>query len=193
VPQSGPLRLTDRIRRPEAGETENKSDAWPGLLTHAFIAYGLGILLSWRYDWLDARYVTVTMAGVFIPDIAKITLLVPGTRVSAFLNLPFDWLGIHTAGGALLCVLIGVVLVRPVDRQRVFGLLALGASSHLVADAFLIKAYGHSYPLLWPLSTYAPPTPGLYLSTDIWPAIVTGLIALILWGIDRMDAQRLRQ
>lgn len=157
----------------------------PDLLTHTFIAYSLGTLFSWRFEWLDARSVTVAMAGAFIPDIAKITLLVPGNRVAAALDLPFSWLGIHTAGGALLCVLIGVILVPPAERQRVFALLALGASSHLIADAFLIKAYGHSYPLLWPLTAYAPPTPGLYLSTDFWPAFATGALAIGVLLLDR--------
>lgn len=157
----------------------------PDLLTHALIAYNIGTVVAWRYAWLDARYVTVAMAGAFIPDIAKITLLVSGTRVSAFLDLPFSWLGIHTAGGAFLGVLIGVVLVTPQERRQVFWLLSLGASSHLIADAFLIKAYGYSYPLLWPLTAYAPPTPGLYLSTDVWPAIVTGSIAIGVLLIDR--------
>lgn len=157
----------------------------PDLLTHALIAYIIGTAISWRHEWLDARYVTVVLAGAFIPDIAKVTLLVSGTRVAAFLDLPFSWLGIHTAGGTLLGALIGVVLVPPKERRRVFWLLSLGAASHLIADAFLIKAYGHSYPLLWPLTASAPPTPGLYLSTDVWPAIVTGSIAIGVLLIDR--------
>lgn len=153
----------------------------PDLLTHAFIGYTLGRLLAWRYEWLTSRYISVVMAGAFIPDIAKLALVVPSDRVAAVLNVPFSWFGIHTFGGAMLCVLVGVVLVSPDDRPRVFGGLSLGAGSHLVADAFLLKAAGHSYPLLWPLTAYAPPTPGLYLSTDIWPAILTGSVALIVW------------
>ncbi|WP_348611673.1 metal-dependent hydrolase [Halobaculum rarum] len=157
----------------------------PDLLTHAFLAYTGGLVLSWRYDWITSRYVTVSMAGAFIPDIAKIDLLIPSDRVAALLNIPFSWFGVHTAGGALVGVLIGVVVVQSTERIRVFMLLSLGAVTHLIADAFLIKAYGHSYPLLWPLTAYAPPTPGLYLSTDIWPAIVTGTIAVGVLVIDR--------
>ncbi|TKX71841.1 metal-dependent hydrolase [Halorubrum sp. GN11GM_10-3_MGM] len=157
----------------------------PDLLTHAFIAYIFAMAVSWRYAWLDGRYVTVAMAGAFIPDIAKITLLVADTRVSAFIDLLFSWFGIHTAGGTLLCVFIGVVLVSSQERRRVGWVLSAGAASHLIADAFLMKAYGHSYPLLWPLTAYAPPTPGLYLSTDVWPAIVTGSVAVGVWVIDR--------
>lgn len=153
----------------------------PDLLTHAFLAYALGMVLAWRYGWLTSRYVTVIMAGAFIPDIAKIALIIPSNRIAALVNMPFSWFGIHTAGGAVVAVLIGVVIVHSSERRRIFLLLSLGAASHLIADAFLIKAYGHSYPLLWPLTAYAPPTPGLYLSTDLWPAIVTGTLALSLW------------
>lgn len=162
----------------------------PDLLTHAFIAYIIGTALSWRFEWLTPRYVTVVMAGAFIPDLAKISLLLLGDRVAAFLDLPFSWFAFHTVGGALLCVLIGVVLVPSTERRRVFGLLSLGAGSHLIADTFLIKAYGHSYPLLWPLTTYAPPTPGLYLSTDMWPAVITGTVSLGLWAITRRTETR---
>lgn len=157
----------------------------PDLLAHAFIAYVIATLLSWHYGWLDARFVTIAITGAFIPDMAKVTLILDGNRVAAFIDLPFSWFGIHTAGGSLIAVLIGVALVPAGQRKRVFGLLSLGASSHLVADAFLVKAYGHSYPLLWPLTAYAPPTPGLYLSTDLWPAFVTGVLAFGLWQLDR--------
>ena len=86
-------------------------------------------------------------------------------------------------GGAVLAILVGVVLVS--HRRHVAALLALGAASHLLADALLLKASGHSYPLLWPLTDVAPPTPGLYLSTDVWPSVVLGGLALVVWVVDR--------
>ena len=102
----------------------------PDLLSHALIAFVLGTLLSWRLDWLDPRYVTLVMAGAFVPDLAKIVLLVPSERVAATLDVPFDWMGLHTAGGAVLAILVGVVLVPHRLRRRVAALLALGAASH---------------------------------------------------------------
>lgn len=66
-----------------------------------------------------------------------------------------------------------------------FALLSLGAGSHLLADALLVKAAGVSYPLFWPLTLYRPPTPGLYLSTDVWPSLLTGGIALATWYVVR--------
>ena len=157
----------------------------PDLLSHAFIAYSIGLVLSWRYDWLDARYVTIVMAGAFIPDIAKIVLVLPSEYVAALLGVPFDWLGIHTLGGAVCCGLVGVVLVDPAERRRVGTLLSIGAGSHLFADALLLNAAGYSYPLLYPLTSYAPPTPGVYLSSDIWPSLLTGAVALGLWVFSR--------
>jgi hypothetical protein len=46
-------------------------------------------------------------------------------------------------------------------------------------------ANGDSYPVLWPLTVYHPPTPGLYLSTDVWPAFATGTAALAAWLLVR--------
>jgi hypothetical protein len=153
----------------------------PDLLSHAFIAFTLCTLLSLRCDWLTAEYVTVGMAGAFIPDMAKIKLLVDSATVEAALGVPFDWLGVHTLGGAFVAVLVGTVVVDRPDRRRVFGLLSLGAASHLFADALLLKASGRSYEVLWPLTRYHPPTPGLYLSTDIWLTGVTGTVAVAAW------------
>ena len=150
----------------------------PDLLSHAFMAFTICTLLSLRYDWLSGEYVTVGMAGAFIPDMAKIKILVDAAAVEAALGVPFDWLGVHTVGGALVAVFIGVVIVNRADRRRVFGLLSLGAASHLFADALLLKASGRSYEVLWPLTQYHPPTPGLYLSTDIWLTGVTGSVAV---------------
>jgi len=150
----------------------------PDLLSHAFIAFTICTLLSLRYDWLTGEYVTIGMAGAFIPDMAKIKILVDAAAVEAALEIPFDWLGVHTLGGAFVAVLVGTVVVNRSDRRRVFGLLSLGAASHLFADALLLKASGRSYEVLWPLTQYHPPTPGLYLSTDIWLTGVTGTVAV---------------
>lgn len=157
----------------------------PDLLTHAFIAYTACTLLATRYAWLTPPYVTVGMAGAFIPDLAKADLVVDNASVGTLLGVPFDWGGLHTLGGATVAVLVGVTLVTNEVRRRVAALLALGAASHLLADALLLKASGRSYPLLWPLTAYHPPTPGLYRSSDIWPSVVTGGLALVTWLVVR--------
>lgn len=153
----------------------------PDLLTHALVMYVVLTVASWRVEWLAPRYVTVGMMGAMIPDLTKVRLVVPSYRVESVLEIPFDWFALHTLGGSLVSVLIGTVLVPPRYRTRVFSLLALGATSHLLLDALLINPSGYSYALLWPLTGYQPPTPGLYLSTDRWPALVTGTLAALVW------------
>jgi hypothetical protein len=165
----------------------------PDLLSHAFIAYTLATLLAARYSWLTRQYVTVAMAGAFIPDIAKATLIVDNVTIGNLLGVPFSWFGVHTLGGASLALLIGVAVTAKRYQRRVAGLLAIGASSHLFADALLLNVSGRSYPLFWPITRWAPPTPGLYLSTDLWPSITTGLIALVVWlGVRRPVHRRLK-
>ena len=153
----------------------------PDLLTHALVAYTLAVGLSVRYQWLTPPYVTVAMMGAFIPDLTKIRLLVPSWQLEAWLGLPFDWGALHTVGGTLVSVLIGVAVVRHTDRRRVFGLLAVGASSHLVLDSLLAFPAGRMKFVLWPLTTYRPVFDGLFLSTDRWPVVVAAGLAASAW------------
>ena len=153
----------------------------PDLLTHVLIAYILATLLSFRYEWLTPQFVTVVMLGALVPDLTKIQLLVDSYIVKSILGIPFDWYAIHTAGGALVAITIGALLTDNTHRRRVFALLALGAASHLLLDAQLIKPSGYASPLLWPFTAYQPPTPGLYVSYDRWPALVAGTVAAIIW------------
>ena len=151
------------------------------LLTHVLAAYVLATALSFRYEWLTPQYVTVAMVGAVVPDLAKIELLIPDARVEVLLSVPFEWFAIHTLGGTLVVITIGALLTSRTHRWRVFLLLALGAASHHALDALLLNPSGYSYAIFWPLSTYHPPTPGLYLSTDRWPALVTGTVAVVVW------------
>jgi hypothetical protein len=162
----------------------------PDLLAHALIAYSVCTALSWRYEWLSPTYVTAGMAGAFIPDMTKVRLVIPGEAIETALGLPFSWGGIHTAGGAAIAVLIGAAVVAPRERRRITGLLALGAASHLIADAFLLNVSGRSYEILWPLLRYNPPTPGLYLSTQPGPTIVAGAAAVVVWLATRRHTDR---
>jgi membrane-bound metal-dependent hydrolase YbcI (DUF457 family) len=160
----------------------------PDLLSHAFIAYTLCTLLALRNEWLSPQYVTIGMAGAFIPDMAKLDLVIDNVIVGNALGIPFNWFAMHTLGGAAIAVLIGVTLADAGERTRVGSLLALGAASHLLADALLIKASGRSYLVFWPITEYVPRTPGLYLSTDVWPSVVTGLLAFGTWILVRRGA-----
>lgn len=157
----------------------------PDLLAHVFIAYTLCRLLSWRVEWLSTPYVTLGMVGAFIPDIVKIKLLVPSWRMEQLLGVPFSWGSLATGGGTVLSVLIGVILLASHERARGAGLLAVGAGSHLVADSLLLTPTGRTVQFLWPVSQYAVPSPGLYLSTQPEPTIVTGLVAGAVWVVHR--------
>lgn len=157
----------------------------PDLLAHAFLAYSLGRLLAWRYDWLTRPYVTLVMVGAFVPDLVKIELVAPDGPISRALGVPFDWGSLTTGGGVLVSTLVGVVLLSSAERRRGGGLLALGAGSHLLTDALLLTPSGRTIQPFWPLVQYAVPSPGLYLSTEPGPTILTGLLAGTLWAIDR--------
>ena len=157
----------------------------PDLLTHALAGYILATTLSFKYEWLTPPWVTVCMMGTFIPDLTKIRLLLPSYQIEQLLGLPFDWFALHTVGGTTVSVLIGTVLVPHEHRRRVLALLAVGAGSHLFLDSLLITTTGYAAPMGWPLINSGLPTPGIYLSSDRWPALVAGLLAIYLWWKNR--------
>lgn len=154
-------------------------------LTHVLAAYVLATVLSWRYPWLTPRYVTVAMIGSIVPDLNRMELVVSEHTIEALLGIPFSWTPLHFFSGSLVAIAIGALLVGADQRARVFALLLLGMGSHHALDLLLVGLSGHSYPVLWPLTQYAPPTPSLYLSTDRWPALLAGAVALIVWMLDR--------
>lgn len=153
------------------------------LLTHVLVAYTLATALSLRYEWLTPPFVTVAMMGAVIPDLSRLSLLVAEETVTAVVGVPFEWFGFHTLGGVVAASLVGVVLAGEEYRRRVGLLLLLGAGSHLVLDALLVKPAGVAAPLWWPLAAQGTPTPGLYLSVDRWPALVAGGCAVTAWAL----------
>lgn len=154
-------------------------------LTHVLGAYVLATLLSWRYPWLSPGYVTIAMIGSIVPDLNRMELVVSEHTVEALLGIPFSWTPIHFLSGSLAAVGIGSLLVGSRQRAPMFALLLLGMGTHHAFDLLLVGLSGHSYPLFWPLSQYAPPTPSLYLSTDRWPALVVGAVAAVVRALDR--------
>jgi hypothetical protein len=153
------------------------------LLTHAFIAYTIGTLLSIRYEWLTPRYVTLVMIGSILPDLSRMSLLVSAERIELLTGLPFSWFAFHTIGGVFVTTTMGALLTTDARRRQVFGLLLVGAFSHLALDAVLLKPAGYSAPMWWPVITHRLPTPGLYQSPDRWPAVASGIAAALAWYI----------
>lgn len=151
------------------------------LLTHVLIGYVLATYCSFRYAWIGPRMVTVAMVGSTIPDLYRISLLIDNQTIAQLLGVPFNWFGFHTLGGSLATAIVGVALVRHEYRIRVFLLLTLGAASHMLLDSFLVRPTGVTGPLFWPFIREGLPVPGFYLSTDRWPAVVSGVTAAIVW------------
>jgi len=155
------------------------------LMTHVLVAYTIAALLSLKYDWMTSPYTTAVMTGAVLPDLTRINLILDSALIENYLGIPFSWTPLHTTGGVLIVILIITVFIPKNLSKRVFLLLVLGAVSHLVLDLLLINASGRSYAVLWPLTHYHPPTPGLYLSTDIFPVFVAGAAALIAYKIKK--------
>ena len=154
------------------------------LLTHALIAFSITTVLSWRYTSITSSYITAAMVGSTLPDLTRIGLIIDSVVIEETLNIPFSWPPLPTLGGVLITATIITALVDKKHTKPVFLLLGLGAASHLILDIFLINASGHSYAVLFPFSSIHPATPGFYLSTNVWPVIVAGLIAIFVWRID---------
>lgn len=163
----------------------------PDLLTHVLFAYVLATLLSRRYEWITSRFVTVAMIGATIPDLTRLKLLVPATTVESTLGLPFSWSPLHQLGGAVVVCVIGATIMTPRYRRHVLFLLVLGVGSHFLLDALLYKPSGLAYPFFWPLSDTRLVVDGIYISSDRWPALVSILVAAVIWSENRyMDRYR---
>ncbi|MFP4609113.1 MAG: metal-dependent hydrolase [Candidatus Natronoplasma sp.] len=154
------------------------------LLTHALIGYTMGMLLSWRYKWVKPSYITMIMVGAVLPDVVRIRLLLDPILIETYLGIPFSWAPLHTLGGVLVSGLIITSLFESKMNKRIFLVVMIGALSHLVLDALLITASGHSYAVLWPFTYHRPIIPGLYLSSNVLPAVISSITAAIVWRID---------
>lgn len=155
------------------------------LYTHVLVGYMIGVVLSWRYEWLGNPFVVVVMAGAILPDLNRIELLLSAATIEAAIGFPFSWTPLHRAGGTFLIVCLGALLAAKQYRRAVFALLFLGAASHYLLDFWLYKPSGVSGPLLWPFITDGFRIPGFYLSSDRWPAIVSTAGAIAIWIVDR--------
>lgn len=153
------------------------------LLTHVLVAYVIGSLLAWRYEWFSSALVTAVMAGALLPDLRKIFLVLPGSSVSEFLSIPFSWAPLHDVGGIVIVIAIAVVLVPTTMRLPVLLCLSLGAFEHILFDAFLYWPDGLTWNVIWPVSNVQFAVDGFYKSWDMVPlAITLGLATLVLVG-----------
>ena len=164
-------------------------------ITHIAVAYALFTVASWRLDWLDSRWIVVGIVGSILPDLNRVRLLVDGDLITAVLGIPFEWGGLHTLGGVLLMAAVGALLFdredddRWLDRdqRRAFGLLLVGALSHIAVDLPQPYADGRLLTNIYffPFTSWRGPTPGWYVSADRWVAVVAVGIALAVFLADR--------
>jgi len=152
----------------------------PDLLTHVLLAYAVCTALSGRYDW-EPTAVTVGMVGALLPDLDHLGTVIPPGMIYERFGVLVDWGALQTGGGVFLLILGGVVFAVADERRRVFALLSVGAASHLFTDALIRVPNGRSQSVFWPLTPYQPPSPGLYISTDLWPLVVAAGLAAGAW------------
>lgn len=155
-------------------------------LSHVLVAFAVFTAAGWEVGWLDRRWVAVGMVGAILPDLNRIDLVVDGSAVSQALGVPFDWDAVHTLGGVVVLAAIGGLLFPDARRRRrAFALLCAGGCSHLLFDAVKAWADGSNGAYLYPLSWWRNPTPGWYVSSNLWVVVVAFVLAGVVWVADR--------
>jgi hypothetical protein len=161
------------------------------LLTGILVTSALLTAASWWLDRLRPPWIVVGLGGVAIPDLVKVRLLVDGSTVESLLGMPFSWGGIETIGGVAL--LAGAITMA-FDRRwwpRVYSLLIAGGAVGLLLDGLRMFADGRSGTWLFPLlPTYRPPTPGLFVTSDLAVPAVAALAAALVFAADRYLVDR---
>ncbi|MFC7213487.1 metal-dependent hydrolase [Saliphagus sp. GCM10025334] len=154
------------------------------LLTHVLVAYACFTILRWRLEWLTSRWLAVGLVGSLLPDLNRIELVISNTTVEATTGVPFDFDAIHTLGGIAVLAAIGALCFRTC-RQRAFGMLFVGALSHLTLDALKVYADAQSGVWLYPLTWFRHPSPNLYVSSD--PVVLASalIVAVVVRWVDR--------
>lgn len=153
------------------------------LLTHALVVYILATPGTWRLDWFHRRHVGIAMLGTIFPDTAK-GLLLTGPEVVLF-GIEASWYALQTVGASVVFIGASVLLFDVDERPAVLGSLSFGVLVHMFLDLLVIRADGTAPPYLYPLTWWHLPSGNVYLSSDIWPSLVTIGVGILVWHIDR--------
>ncbi|PSP34449.1 hypothetical protein BRC64_00750 [Halobacteriales archaeon QH_10_67_22] len=155
------------------------------LLTHVLVAYVLLTVAGWRVEAVDARWRAVGMGGAAIPDLGKVSLLVDGRTVEGLLGVPFSYGPLSTLTGVVLVSGVIAVAFGRRYRRRAFTFLLVGGVASLLGDALRLTVNGRAGPLLYPLSWWRPPAPGLYVSSDPRVLAFVLVAAVATYAVDR--------
>ena len=125
------------------------------------------------------------MAGVAIPGLIKIEILIDAGVVETLLGVPFKYAPISSLGGVLL-IAGAITIFFERQRRQIFSFLLFGAFSSLVVDGLWVFADGRSGFWLYPFSWWRPPTPSLYITSDVRVLVVSLLISVVVFALDRL-------
>lgn len=155
------------------------------LLTHLLVPYVLLTVASWRVDWIDQRWVVVGMGGAAIPDLVKTEIVLHEGIVETLLGVPFSYDPLSTLGGVLLVAGMITLAFEKHHWRRVFGLVTFGGITSLLLDGLRVYADGRASAYLYPVTTWRPPTPSLYVSSDPRILVVALGVAGVVTLVDR--------
>ena len=162
-------------------------------LSHVFLGFAVFTVASWGVSWLTERWIAVGVVGSILPDLSRIELVVSEDWVTAVTGIPFDWSGIHTLGGVVLMAGIGALLFDTRKQQvRAYALLLTGALVHVLIDIPQRYADGETLTnlYLFPVSSWRGVTPGWYVSADRWVVVIAGVVAVVVFVVDRVISDR---
>lgn len=159
------------------------------LLTHVLVAYVVLTTLGWTVNGITQRWVVVGMGGAALPDLGKVSRLLDDRTVGEVLGVPFSYGPVSTVGG--VCLVAGLVALafRAQHRRRAYAFLLAGGALSLVGDGLRAFPDGSSTTWLYPVTWWRPPTPGLYVSSDPRVLAVVGLLAAVVFVVDRHRRQ----
>ena len=156
------------------------------LLTQILVLYVVLTVTSWQIDWVTKRWVVIGMAGSAIPDLAKIGLIVENELIESVVGIPFSYAPISTFGGVLV-IAAAITVFFAHEQLKIYGSLVFGGVVALITDGLRVFADGHAGPWLYPFTWWRPPTPSLYVTSDVRILIIALLVSAIVFEIDHWD------
>lgn len=153
------------------------------LLTHILLPYVILTVASWQFEWLTKRWVIIGMAGAAIPDLVKINIVLDSSVIESLLGMPFSYAPISSLGGVLI-IAAAITVFFQKQRRQVFVFLVFGGLTSLVVDGLRVFADGQSGFWLYPFTWVRPPTPSLYVTSDIRVPVAAVMVSTVVFIFD---------